>query len=75
VRGIPSPFIKIYKRGRDTPHPSLLPLLPMRKDFLEEVLAGSQKKAPRAGEADRGAKIDYGEGKLELYAAGNSVTS
>jgi hypothetical protein len=23
VRGIPSPFIKIYERGRDTPHPSL----------------------------------------------------
>jgi hypothetical protein len=25
VRGIPSPFIKIYERGRDTPHPSLWP--------------------------------------------------
>jgi hypothetical protein len=37
VRGIPSPFIKIYERGRDTPHPSLCPLLP-RKDFLDEVL-------------------------------------
>src|ERR1700723_4388682 len=24
-RGIPSPFIKIYERGRDTPHPDLLP--------------------------------------------------
>ena len=23
VRGIPSPFIKIYERGRDTPHTSL----------------------------------------------------
>jgi hypothetical protein len=23
VRGIPSPFIKIYERGRDTPHPGL----------------------------------------------------
>src|ERR1700678_1689547 len=38
VRGIPSPFIKIYERGRDTPHPSLLPLLP-RKDFHDGVLA------------------------------------
>src|ERR1700728_3345330 len=37
VRGIPSPFIKIYERGRDTPHPSLLPLLPW-KDFLDGVL-------------------------------------
>jgi hypothetical protein len=36
VRGMPSPFIKIYERGRDTPHPCLLPLLP-RKDFLDEV--------------------------------------
>jgi hypothetical protein len=36
MRGIPSPFIKIYERGRDTPHPSLLPLLP-RKDFLDEL--------------------------------------
>jgi hypothetical protein len=25
VRGIPSPFIKIYERGWDTPHPSLWP--------------------------------------------------
>jgi hypothetical protein len=25
VRGIPSPFIKIYERGRDTPHPSRWP--------------------------------------------------
>jgi hypothetical protein len=33
VRGIPPPFIKIYERGRDTPHPTLCPLLP-RKDFL-----------------------------------------
>jgi hypothetical protein len=23
VRGLPSPFIKIYERGRETPHPSL----------------------------------------------------
>jgi hypothetical protein len=38
VRGIPSPFIKIYERGRDTPHPSLHPLLP-RIDFLDGVLA------------------------------------
>src|ERR1700679_3396810 len=38
VRGIPSPFIKIYERGRDTPHPSFLPLLLPRKDFLDELL-------------------------------------
>jgi hypothetical protein len=38
VRGIPSPFIKIYERGRDTPHPSLLPAT-ARKDFLDGVLA------------------------------------
>src|ERR1700678_1739782 len=38
VRGIPSPFINLDERGRDTPHPSLLPLLPPRKDFLDEVL-------------------------------------
>src|ERR1700722_12811448 len=38
VRGIPSPFINLDERGRDTPHTSLLPLLPMRKDFLDEVL-------------------------------------
>src|ERR1700679_3907903 len=36
VRGIPSPFINLDERGRDTPHPSLLPLLP-RKDFLDEM--------------------------------------
>jgi hypothetical protein len=38
VRGIPSPFINLDERGRDTPHPSLLPLLP-RKDFIDEILA------------------------------------
>jgi hypothetical protein len=38
VRGLPSPFIKIYKRGRETPHPSLLPLLLKRKDFLAGIL-------------------------------------
>jgi hypothetical protein len=27
VRGIPSPFINLDERGRDTPHPSLLPLV------------------------------------------------
>jgi hypothetical protein len=36
VRGIPSPFIKIYERGRDTPHASLPPLLRV-KELLGEV--------------------------------------
>src|SRR6202789_4655857 len=38
VRGLPSPFINLDERGRETPHPSLCPLLP-RKDFLGELLA------------------------------------
>ena len=46
MRGLPSPFIRIYKRERETPHPSLLPLVPVpvpvlrlrRKDFLDEIL-------------------------------------
>src|SRR6202789_2450811 len=42
VRGLPSPFIKIYERGRETPHPSLLPLLPKRKDILDEILGLDQ---------------------------------
>jgi hypothetical protein len=44
-----------------------------RQDGYRSI--GSRKKSAASGEADRGAKIDYGEGKLELYAAGNSVTS
>ena len=36
MRGISSPFIKIYERGRETPHPSLLPFIP-RKDLLVEM--------------------------------------
>jgi hypothetical protein len=36
VGGIPSPFINLDERGRDTPHPSLGPLS-ARKDFLNEV--------------------------------------
>jgi hypothetical protein len=43
VRGIPSPFIKIYERGWDTPHPSLLPLVPP-KDFLDGVPAALQQR-------------------------------
>ena len=38
VRGIPSPFIDLDERGRDTPHPSLLPLLPPRKDLFAGLL-------------------------------------
>jgi histidine ammonia-lyase len=30
VRGLPSPFINLDERGRETPHPSLLPLLPVK---------------------------------------------
>jgi hypothetical protein len=44
-----------------------------RQDGYRSI--GPRKKNAASGEADRGAKIDYGEGKLELYAAGNSVTS
>jgi hypothetical protein len=47
VRGIPSPFINLDERGRDTPHPSLLPLVPMRKDFLDEVLPGAASRRRR----------------------------
>ena len=47
VRGLPSPFIKIYERGRETPHHSLLPLLPMRKDFLDEILVSDGPSAER----------------------------
>src|ERR1700678_3235178 len=42
VRGLPSPFINLDERGRDTPHASLLPLMLMRKDFLDEVLVSKQ---------------------------------
>src|ERR1700731_721583 len=54
VRGIPSPFINLDKRGRDTPHPSLLPLVPKRKDFLDEVLVrrslrGHHSSASKSG--------------------------
>src|SRR6202041_3910221 len=41
VRGIPSPFINLDERGRDTPHPSLLPLLPPRKNLFAGLLDGS----------------------------------
>ena len=45
----------------------------VRQDGYRSI--GSRKKSAASGEADRGAKIDYGEGKLEFYAAGDSVTS
>ena len=45
MRGIPSPFIKIYERGWDTPYPSPHPLLPKRKDFLDEGLASLRQAA------------------------------
>jgi hypothetical protein len=50
VRGIPSPFINLDERGRDTPHTSLLPLILKRKDLLDEVLApskGSETYVPK----------------------------
>jgi hypothetical protein len=34
VRGIPSPFINLDERGRETPHPRLHPLLLCGKTFL-----------------------------------------
>jgi hypothetical protein len=43
VGGIPFPFMNLDERERDTPHPSLLPLVPMRKDFLDEILAESNR--------------------------------
>ena len=46
-----------------------------RQDGCRSIGSRKNKKSAASGEADRGAKIDYGEGKLELYAAGNSVTS
>jgi hypothetical protein len=54
VRGMPSPFINLDERGRHTPHPGLHPLVPMRKDFLDEVWpwpAGS--RTARAGPGPR----------------------
>src|SRR6202041_1282494 len=35
-RGLPSPFINLDERGRETPHPSLPPLLP-RKDLFAGI--------------------------------------
>src|SRR5580692_5464248 len=60
VRGLPSPFIKIYERGRETPHPSLLPLVPQRKDFLDEMLVN--QTAIRAGLS----ALDGQQGPMEL---------
>src|ERR1700678_383222 len=51
VRGIPSPFINLDERGRDTPHPSFLPLLPMRKDLLARPLGIFGLCAAAAGRA------------------------
>src|ERR1700678_2450328 len=59
VRGIPSPFINLDERGRDTPHPSLLPLVPARKDFLDGELG-------RVG-------IEAGVGGMTSAAVGHHV--
>ena len=47
VRGLPSPFINLDERGRETPHPSLLPLMLLRKDFLDEILDSDGPSAER----------------------------
>src|ERR1700679_3235216 len=52
VRGIPSPFIKIFERGRETPPPTPLPLVPMRKDFLDEVPDTAAPQMPRGSAVD-----------------------
>jgi hypothetical protein len=54
VRGIPFPFINLDERERDTPHPSLLPLVPMRKDFLDEILAAFSHRRPDFSAGGRG---------------------
>ena len=48
MRGIPSPFINLDERGRDTPHPSLHPLLP-QKGFLDEILGLGLRWSARLG--------------------------
>src|ERR1700679_1238322 len=51
-RGMPSPFINLDERGRHTPPPSFLPLVPMRKGLLEEVLPlPPQRPPPRSWHA------------------------
>ena len=37
VRGIPSTFIKIYERGRDTPYPQPLALYYRVRTYLPEI--------------------------------------
>jgi hypothetical protein len=39
VRGIPSPFINLDERGRDTPHPSLWPSIGAKRLVGEVVVS------------------------------------
>src|SRR6202789_3039169 len=63
VRGIRSPFIKIYERGWDTPHPSLLRLLP-RASYAEDWLPC--RSAPGVAEYHSVARVADGYGQRGL---------
>jgi hypothetical protein len=67
VRGIPSPFIKIYERGRDTPHPSLRPLLP-RKDLFAGLLPDAQSCTFGRGVTMLARLVDSLSNALDGYA-------
>ena len=43
MRGLPSPFIKIYERGRETPRPSLWPY------YRVDLFAGTRRLNARSG--------------------------
>src|ERR1700733_7624939 len=67
VRGIPSPFINLDERGRDTPPPSLLPRLPS-KEFLDGVLVGD--RGERSGRVEVGGSAIHA---VELHYRARSV--
>ena len=71
MRGIPSPFIEIYERGRETPHPSLLPLLP-RKDLFAGARAAWRVIPAERMQIYRGT---YAASLLWVRAASSSVKS
>jgi hypothetical protein len=58
VRGIPAPFINLDERGRDTPHPGLLALLP-RNDFLDEVPGQESLRAASRNSSTWSRGVEY----------------
>src|ERR1700729_3908580 len=74
VRGIPSPFINLDERGRDTPHPSFWSSISAKR-LLDEVVASLSLEGPGSAYGHRIRVAELGADPLVFSAERNSPRS